>query len=47
MSQYEQLLKQYEAITRTFYHQFPDTGLLEYLEEQIEELEEELDLSRE
>ena len=45
MSRYEYLIKQYDAITQTLDHQFPNTGLLEHLEDQIEELEEEFDLS--
>jgi hypothetical protein len=44
MSHYERLIKQHEALTRELHSQFPDIGMLEYLEEEIEELEEEMDL---
>jgi len=45
MSHYEILLKQYETIAHTFHHKFPETGLLESLEEELDELEENLYLS--
>jgi hypothetical protein len=46
MSHYERLIKDYEALTRTLHHEFANAEfMLEYLDEELEELEEEMDLS--